>query len=351
MRPGFQRYWHADQAEPQFLLDWREPGQSRRRRIALFGALLWHFTLLTVVINAPGGNHNRNAMTHLEALMRHATPLIAPRLDEFKLTQKDPQRHKPADEVDLASLQPRQALQAPMERPAAGGAAPGLPQPPRVAPQPIEAPKIEIAQQSGIPQAPDTALLQRNQPPPPPPQAKTNPFEAVTAPKQQPAGLARMGVQASSVEEATRELIRSGAAGRPGAVGDRGAGLGGVSDPFSQPGAAAQRQSALELLSDAQGVDFKPYLIQVLAAVRRSWFAVLPESTRFGRTGRAVIHFAVDKDGKVLKLVIAMPSGAEALDRAAVAGISGAVPFPPFPPGFRGQEVRLQLVFSYNMPK
>jgi outer membrane biosynthesis protein TonB len=46
-----------------------------------------------------------------------------------------------------------------------------------------------------------------------------------------------------------------------------------------------------------------------------------------------------------------MPSGAEALDRAAVAGISGAVPLPPLPAGFQGTQVRLQLVFSYNMPR
>ena len=50
------------------------------------------------------------------------------------------------------------------------------------------------------------------------------------------------------------------------------------------------------------------------------------------------------------KLVIVMPSGTEALDRAAVAGISASNPFPPLPSEFRGDQIRLQLAFSYNVP-
>jgi TonB family protein len=82
--------------------------------------------------------------------------------------------------------------------------------------------------------------------------------------------------------------------------------------------------------------------------VRRNWYAVIPESARFGRQGRVVIQFAIAKEGTVPKLVIAQSSGAEALDRAAVAGISASNPFPPLPPEFRGGQVRLQLVFTYN---
>jgi outer membrane biosynthesis protein TonB len=53
----------------------------------------------------------------------------------------------------------------------------------------------------------------------------------------------------------------------------------------------------------------------------------------------------------VPKLVIATPSGFDALDRAAVASISASNPFPPLPLEFAGAEIRLQLVFSYNMPR
>jgi hypothetical protein len=34
-----------------------------------------------------------------------------------------------------------------------------------------------------------------------------------------------------------------------------------------------------------------------------------------------------------------------------VAGVSGAVPFPPLPTGFKAPEARLQLMFNYNMPR
>jgi TonB family protein len=107
--------------------------------------------------------------------------------------------------------------------------------------------------------------------------------------------------------------------------------------------------SAVELLSDPMGADFWPYLVKVLSAVRRNWFAVIPESARFGRAGRTVIQFAINKDGNVPKLVIATPSGTEALDRAAVAGISASNPFPPLPVEYKGSQVRLQFVFKYNV--
>jgi TonB family protein len=48
--------------------------------------------------------------------------------------------------------------------------------------------------------------------------------------------------------------------------------------------------------------------------------------------------------------VIADPSGTEAFDRAAVAGISASDPFPPLPQDYKGDQIRLQLTFSYNMP-
>jgi TonB family protein len=105
--------------------------------------------------------------------------------------------------------------------------------------------------------------------------------------------------------------------------------------------------SSLQLLSDPEGADFGPYLIRVLSAVRRNWYAVIPESARLGRTGRVVIQFAISRDGGVPKLVIASPSGLDALDRAAVASISASNPFPPLPPEFKGGQVRLQLNFNY----
>jgi outer membrane biosynthesis protein TonB len=48
--------------------------------------------------------------------------------------------------------------------------------------------------------------------------------------------------------------------------------------------------------------------------------------------------------------VIASPSGITAFDRAAVAGISASNPFPPLPAAYQGDQIRLQMAFSYNLP-
>jgi TonB family protein len=102
-------------------------------------------------------------------------------------------------------------------------------------------------------------------------------------------------------------------------------------------------------MSDPMGVDFKPYLIQILAAVKRNWLAVIPESARLGRPGKVQLQFAIARDGRVPKLVIAIGSGTDALDRAAVAGVSASNPFPPLPSEFKGAQIRLQFTFLYNM--
>lgn len=124
----------------------------------------------------------------------------------------------------------------------------------------------------------------------------------------------------------------------PGAIAPK-------SPPSPLPGKLG---SNVELLSDPMGVDFWPYLIRVLSAVRRNWYAVIPESARLGRRGQVVVQFAISKDGTVAKVVFSQTSGTEALDRAAVAAISASNPFPPLPTDFRGQQVRLQFAFKYN---
>jgi TonB family protein len=135
------------------------------------------------------------------------------------------------------------------------------------------------------------------------------------------------------------------------AVGDVGVDMdSGIGQILPQPGSIGRQASSLQLMSDPMGVDFKPYLIRVLTAVRRNWFAVIPESAHYGRRGKVIIQFSIAKGGAVPKLVIDSSSGTDALDRAAVAGISASVPFPPLPTEFKGEQIRVQLAFFYNVP-
>lgn len=163
----------------------------------------------------------------------------------------------------------------------------------------------------------------------------------------EPSGIQR---PSSSVQQAIEEVARSGGVGKGLVIGDVEL-PGGVVEARNVPPAPGNAGSNIEMLSDPKGVDFRPYLIRVLSAVRRNWQAVIPQSAKLGRRGKVVIQFAIDRTGQVPKLVIAVPSGAEALDRAAVAGISASNPFPPLPPEFTGGEIRLQLNFLYNIKR
>ncbi len=120
------------------------------------------------------------------------------------------------------------------------------------------------------------------------------------------------------------------------------------------PGATGQigaQHSAVELQSDPQGADFKPYLRQILAIVRANWRRVIPQSARMGTLrGRTVLEFEIDRNGGIPKLVVADSSGSEPLDRAAVAGLSMSNPLPALPSDYKGFQVRLAFSFAYNMP-
>jgi TonB family protein len=89
----------------------------------------------------------------------------------------------------------------------------------------------------------------------------------------------------------------------------------------------------------------------VLTKVRAEWFKVIPQIARTGRQGIVVIQFSVDRRGQVPKLVIANTSGTVAFDQAAVTSVSASNPFPALPAEYKGTEIRLQLAFSYNVPR
>lgn len=147
------------------------------------------------------------------------------------------------------------------------------------------------------------------------------------------------------IQGAIQQMVRGG--GPRQVVGD---GIGGAASAGVLPPGPSSSGSLVELLSDPRGVDFRPYLTQILASVRRNWFAVIPESARLGMSrGRTMIQFSVARNGSVPKLVIAKSSGTPPLDRAAVAGISASNPFPPLPREYLGGDIRLQFTFLYNI--
>ena len=146
---------------------------------------------------------------------------------------------------------------------------------------------------------------------------------------------------------AIQESLRP-APGSPQGGAGTGGGPGGLPGPI-QPNFNTPLPT---ILSDTRGVDFTPYLIRLLREVRRNWYAVIPESTRWGEKGRVVIVFAVLKDGSVPlgQPTLVYSSGRSHLDRPALAAIRASQPFPPLPAEFTGPNLVLQFTFLYNLP-
>jgi TonB family protein len=348
-----------DTVNPELRLwtDLGSAGATPRWREAAIASVASHVGLWVLLASLPSGVFQPSK--RIEAA-RKVTPLVAP---PFELTQPDPNKGKISKSINIESLMPRPSIQLPRSppsttRPAAKTAAPPhnafvAPPAPQAAPAPqiAEPPKLETAMNEG---ALTKAPLGSPQAPPAPPQiqAEEKPklaFEtpgAVTSSPRQ--GTGKMTVPTGTVSEAVRTMPGGGSGGVT--VGDMGNGIGGLGPGLNLPPAAGKVGSNLELLSDPQGIDFRPYMLQVLAAVRRNWFAIMPESAKLGSRGKVALQFSIDKQGSVPKLVIVTPSGIQALDRAAVAGVSASNPFPPLPNEFRGNLIRLQLVFAYNMP-
>ena len=343
---------------PDLLVHWRGEADSRTFARAGIGSLLVHVVLLTFILfllSLPPPAVREGPQITVD--VRHAVHLVAPRLQEKtpELTQRAPNPGKVAKELTVEGLLARPAVVPTPPQPKTFKAPP-VPAPVQAKPGPI-LPEPKIQAEVRPPAALPPTLGNPQVPPPPKPQpqiqtqeppklAFENPGQGGVAPPRP--GALRIPTPKTSVEDAIHEVARGG--------GEGGLTVGDSDEMPSIPETLRQQtprpgrvQSSLQLLSDPKGVDFKPYLIRILAMVRRNWLAIIPESARMGRRGRVLLQFIVAHDGSVPKLVIAMPSGAEALDRAAVAGVSASVPFPALPAEFKGSEIRLQFAFSYNM--
>ena len=345
-----------------FLIDWDQQRERRPIWVSVVLSILAHvflYLFFRVLPDLPVRQYSFPVPTAAEMKAR-VTPLVMP---PDLMTQKAPNKKKPTPEFDLEGLVAPQVEQ--MQKQAGTVARPAprplsMPGPERAqvqAPPKVISPAPEIAArpQPALPQLGNALEGIQARPPQPSPEPEKKPkltFESVGANVDGGAG-ANHGVKIqtakSSIDEAVRAVARNRSTGGL-IVSDQGD-IGGISPAPNSVPSPGKTGSQIELLSDPQGVDFRPYLIQVLAAVRRNWFAVIPESARLGgRPGRVSVQFAISKNGAVPKLVIAGGSGVESFDRAAVAGISASNPFPPLPGEFRGDQVRLQLVFNYNMP-
>jgi TonB family protein len=287
------------------------------------GSLLIHVIVAAVLLTLPETSGRFNGPPVTADFRKTAVPLYAPKV--FEVTQKDKNTGKVTPQLDIRSS----LKEAP---PKAKSFVPPAPAGPVVPPSATLTAPPQI--QADVATPPVPGLVPALPPPPEKPKIVLENVGAApttVAPPDNP-----------SIKLPNSPLDNVARAGQPGGAG------GVVISPDGASEATALRQ--MQLLSDPLGVDFKPYLLQVLAKVRRNWMAIVPDSARMGRRGLVLIQFSIDRDGGVPKLVIASTSGITAFDRAAVAGISASNPFPPLPAAYRGDQIRLQMAFSYNLP-
>jgi TonB family protein len=327
--------------ELNLLLTW-QPDHTRGEWLGIMGATALVHVLLFVLAVQIGSIVDRTPEHPI--LIEHHTPLYFP---SDLLTQKAPNRNKLTKEIKLADLMKSQ-LAAP------------VPVPKKFTlPKQIQPPRPETEQPRILPEAPALAL---NQPPapaplgsltspiapaPPPPVPSKNPFQNVGEPTppsdakptiRPPDGSMTGILQGMSksngnvrITDSSPEPIRPGAPA-PG-------------------GQFANQHASIELKSDPEAADLRPYLAEILSIVRANWHRVIPASAVMGHLhGQTVIEFALDREGRVVKLVVSDPSGSTSLDTAAVAGLSMSNPLPPLPSDYKGFQLRLAFSFDYNIP-
>jgi len=159
------------------------------------------------------------------------------------------------------------------------------------------------------------------------------------------AGGSKLHLPVATPGDAIQQSLQEATRGRPAGGGT---GYGDGYSQFQNINPNFSTEGPL-ILSDTKGVNFGPYLARIVYTVRRNWEAVIPEAARLGEKGRVAIVFEILKDGSVPELRLVGSSGADPLDRAALAGIRASVPFPPLPQEFTGNHLVLQFMFLYNL--
>jgi len=122
--------------------------------------------------------------------------------------------------------------------------------------------------------------------------------------------------------------------------------------PARQPTDRPTDIGTVEVLTDTQGVDIRPYLDQMIKTVRANWFRLIPEKvdSPARMRGEVAIEFAIKRNGRVGGMKLVGPSGNILLDRTAWAGITASSPLHPLSDEFQGDYLPVRIRFYYNRP-
>jgi TonB family protein len=310
------------------------------------GSLCIHLLLLSLATKLPSFVAVREPQRRVA---EHRVPLYFPK---DALTQKAPNQREVSKQVDIDSLlalQHSEARQASPDHSIKQFEMPKNFQTKPLAKAPVsilpDAPAVTTAQ-TNAPPLPGAINGLAIAPPPPAPAPAAGPFQNIGA-EAPPNPHPTLAPPKATVQAAIDGMHQSGT-GSHVVISDDSPTQGARPMP-GIPGQRGAQHAGVELKSDPQGIDMRPYLAQILTIVRANWRRVIPQSVRMGTMrGRTVVEFIINRDGSIPKLVTAESSGLDPLDRAAVAGLSMSNPLPPLPPDFKGEQVRLAFTFAYN---
>ncbi|MDF5710321.1 MAG: TonB family protein [Nostoc sp. S4] len=110
------------------------------------------------------------------------------------------------------------------------------------------------------------------------------------------------------------------------------------------PNSNRDRQAPSGIDAQSQDIDITSYLNQLQQQVRQQWLPGLSQSSR-----RTVLHFSINRSGKLSNLQLAETSGFSVTDQAAINAIQRAAPFAPLPTGYPNNYIHIQFTFNINV--
>jgi outer membrane biosynthesis protein TonB len=304
--------------DANLLIEPEDKTTAKSEVIRIVGSIVFHVTLILFLIFAPRWLPQRSE----EDIASKSLPT-----DWIYSPPSTPEPAKPTPKVAV-SPKTLNKVAPPEIKPVA----PAPPVPEKPAPELPEAPrpKFEVAQPQAQPSIPTTP---------------TQPSHVEPILPAQPSNRLILDLPKSTPGKAIEDQMQSAAhEGRQGPVFDGGG-------PPVGGGRGVGMQPGVTILSDTQGVDFSDYINRLLAALKRNWEYVMPESARMGDRGVVYTTFSINPDGSVSAPdpLLVRTSGKEPLDNAAMAAIHASNPFEPLPRQFHGPYLKLQIAFLYNV--
>lgn len=332
--------------ELNLLTTWGEPDDAPRRRKAAVATALVHVLGITMVFLLPDSFFINKRLPEPQT---HVTPIY----ELTRLTQRAPNSIQLPKEFSEqrgmgGRTPPAPAAPAPAPKRERAAAPPPTPPaakkaliPPATLPKPTQTAQVtpDAPKDEPVGNAPKVDLPQLGELPPPkiqPQEQPKLPLQNLSqgAPPMAPPDQRRVPLPDTSVRSAIQRSMQDSLPRAP-----------------TPPPGEAQAMQLPQLLSDAQGVDFTNYLRVILQVVRRNWQAVIPASAKMYGQEKVSVVLSIKNNGMLGKVVLYHASGIAPLDEPAITGISMSQPFPPFPAGFKGDEIRVQFNFAYNAPK